>query len=127
MKLGESCIVDTNQIGWEEAKQPWYSKPIRRKILRRDPTTGAILHVLVNYPAALNAPAHQHSCAHTLFVLENEMIINGRAYLAGTYAHFPAGELMIHTSPDDRDCTFLLFFEAQPDFVLADGKTYDVR
>jgi hypothetical protein len=92
MELGSPHIVDTNQVEWEEVKQPWYAKPIRRKVLRRDPETGAV-HLLINYPAGLNAPAHHHSCSHTLFVLENELTINGRAYPAGTYAHFPAGEI----------------------------------
>lgn len=125
MELGSPHIVDTNQVEWEEVKQPWYAKPIRRKILRRDAETGAV-HLMVNYPAGLNAPAHHHSCAHTVFVLENELFINGRAYPAGTYAHFPAGEVMLHTSPADKDCTFLLYFSAQPDFIVLGGPAYTV-
>ena len=126
MELGQPHIVDTTQIEWEEVKQPWYAKPIRRKILRRDAETGA-LHLLVNYPPALNAPAHQHSCAHTIFILENELVINGQVYPAGVYAHFPAGELMLHTTPEDKDCTFLLFFAGSPDFIVAGGPAYEVR
>lgn len=126
MNLGKPHIVASNQVAWEEVKQPWYAKPIRRKILRRDEQTGA-LHLLVNYPADLNAPAHHHSCAHTLLVLENELLINGQSYPAGTYAHFPAGEVMLHTSPPDQDRTFLLMFEAHPDFVVEGGPAYTVR
>ena len=125
-ELNNTYIVDTNQVEWEEIKQPWYSRPIRRKILRQDPETGGI-HILVNYPPALHAPAHRHSCAHTIFVLDNELVINGQVYPAGTYAHFPAGETMIHTSPEDKGCMFLILFEARPDFTLADGRTYAVE
>ncbi|NJN94124.1 MAG: hypothetical protein HC875_08540 [Anaerolineales bacterium] len=53
-------LVDTNQIEWEEVTQPWYTQPIRRKVLRRDPDTGRT-HLLVTYPAGLNAPVHRHS------------------------------------------------------------------
>jgi quercetin dioxygenase-like cupin family protein len=126
MEFGNPIIVDTNQEGWEEVKQPWYAKPIRRKVLHRDAVTGG-LHILVNYPKDLQAPAHHHSCAHTIFVLENALIINGQTYPAGTYAHFPAGETMLHTSPEDQDCTFLIFFASQPDFVVEGGPSYRVQ
>ncbi len=120
MSLGTPHIVETYQIDWEEVQQPWYSKPIRRKILKRDPETGHA-HLLINYPAGLNAPVHRHTFAHTIFILENELVINGQIYSAGTYAHFPAGETMSHTSTPERDCTFLIFFEGLPDFMVEEN------
>ncbi|MFN8456192.1 MAG: cupin domain-containing protein [Anaerolineae bacterium] len=110
MLLAPPHLVDTNQIEWEEVSQPWYSKPIRRKVLRRDPDTGRT-HLLITYPAGLNAPVHRHSFAHTIFILENELVINGVRYGPGTYAHFPAGESMSHTSTSEHDCTFLIFLK----------------
>ena len=117
MVLGIPHIIETHQVDWEEVEQPWYAKPIRRKLLRRDPDTG-VTHLLVNYPAGLNAPVHRHTSDHTIFILENELLINGRIYAAGTYAHFPAGETMQHTSTQERDCTFLIFFTGLPDFIV---------
>jgi hypothetical protein len=34
---------------------------------------------------------------------------------------------MQHTSPEDKDCTFLLFFAALPDFIVAGGPAYQVQ
>lgn len=121
MALGNPIIVETAQMAWEQASQPWYSQPFQRKLLRRDQATGAV-DLLIRYPAGMNAPVHRHACAHTIFVLENELLINGRPYPAGTYAHFPAGERMTHTSSAQRDCTFLISFAGPADFILEEER-----
>jgi quercetin dioxygenase-like cupin family protein len=119
MELGKPLIVETNRINWEELSQPWYSKPIQRKVLRRDSESGAT-DLLIRYPAGLVAPIHRHTYAHAIFVLEHELIINDKEYPTGTYAYFPAGELMSHVAPPERDCLFLICFEGPPDFIIAE-------
>jgi quercetin dioxygenase-like cupin family protein len=116
-------IHDVRKVELEETVRPWYGKPIRRKVLRKDPITGA-LDALITYPPALNAPAHRHNCSHTMFILDGKMLINGKAYGAGTYAYFPANETMTHTTPPDSQCTFLLMFERSTEFIVEGGPTY---
>jgi hypothetical protein len=125
MKLGNPIISNLRDIEFETASPPWYPKPIERRVLYRDPDSGA-LHLAIRYPAALNAPAHRHNCAHTMFILDGSLLINGERYGPGTYAHFPAGETMIHTTPYDSSCTILLCFEKAPEFTVEGGQTYTI-
>ena len=120
MKLGAPYILDTSRSDWEEIRQPWYSKPFLRKVLRRDPSTGAT-DLLIRYPAGMVAPAHRHAFSHMIFVLDNELIINGEPHPSGTYAYFPAGQVMTHVSSAAHDCTFLICFEGPPDFIIVES------
>jgi anti-sigma factor ChrR (cupin superfamily) len=125
MKLGSPIIFNVEDVEFETVKLEWYPKSIEIKMLYTDPDSGAP-HAVIRYPAGLNAPAHRHNCAHTIFVLEGTLLINGSRYGSGTYAHFPKGESMIHTTPDDSTCTMLFFFEKEPTFIMEDGTTYQV-
>jgi quercetin dioxygenase-like cupin family protein len=125
MKSGSPIIFNVEGVEFETATPEWYPKPIERKILFKDPASGA-LHVVIRYPAGLNAPAHRHNCAHTMFVLDGAILINHERYGPGTYAHFPAGESMIHTTPEDSTCTILLIFERSPEFIVEGGPTYKI-
>ena len=123
MEYGTIIMEVLKDLPLEEAAPAWYPKPIQRKILYHDPDTGA-RHILVRYPADLNAPAHHHNCAHTIIVLENDMIVNGRIVTPGTYCHFPAGETMLHTSTRDSDCLFLIMFDKAAQFIVEGGETF---
>ena len=126
MNYGTVVLAELQAVRLEEAHPPWYPKPIRRKVLYHDPGSGA-RHILVRYPADLNAPAHHHNCAHTIVVVEHDMIINGRVVGPGTYCHFPAGQTMLHTSTKDQDCLFLIMFDQAAQFIVEGGGTYDIR
>ena len=125
MEANAPLIRDISEVEFEESKPAWYAKPIKRKVLWKDPNTGA-LHLIIRYPQGLGAPEHRHNCAHTMFILDGHMVINGKTCGRGTYAHFPANKPMVHTTPDDDDCTFLLFFEKSPEFTIEGGKTYKI-
>jgi quercetin dioxygenase-like cupin family protein len=125
MKLGNPIIHNIGDIQLEKAFPPYYVKPIERKVLFQDPESGA-LHFVVRYPAGLNAPAHRHNCAHTMFVLDGAILINGERFGPETYAHFPAGETMIHTTLEDSECTMILIFHKSPEFIVEGGETYKV-
>lgn len=125
MKLGNPLIYNVNEVELEERSPAWYAKPIKRKLMRRDSATGA-LHVLNAYPPGLNGPAHRHNCAHTMLILRGQMLINGKPYGPGTYAYFPPGETMVHTTPPDQECAFLLLFDSAPEFIVEGGKTYKI-
>jgi len=125
MNYGTFVMGSLQNLPIEEAHPPWYPKPIQRKVLFHNPDTG-VRHILVRYPADLNAPVHSHNCAHTIVVLENDMNINGQIVGPGTYCHFPAGQTMLHTSTEDNDCLFLIMFDGKAQFIIDDGETYDI-
>jgi hypothetical protein len=33
---------------------------------------------------------------------------------------------MVHTTPPDQECAFLLFFDGAPEFRIEGGKTYQI-
>jgi len=125
MEYGTAVIESLKDLPLEDAAPAWYPRPIQRRVLYHDPETG-VRHILVRYPADLNAPVHRHNCAHTILVLENEMIINGRTVGPGTYCHFPAGQRMLHTSTREHDCLFLIMFDQAAQFMVEGGETYTI-
>ncbi len=125
MEYGTVVVEALRDAPLEEAHPAWYPKPIRRRVLYHNPETG-VRHILVRYPADLNAPAHHHNCAHTIVVLENEMMINDAVVGPGTYCHFPAGQTMLHTTTKDRDCLFLIMFDGAAQFSIEGGETYTI-
>jgi quercetin dioxygenase-like cupin family protein len=50
----------------------------------------------VRYPPTLVATRHRHTAAHTIVVIEGELLANGQPLGTGGYAHFPAGTPMRH-------------------------------
>jgi len=125
MNYGTVVLEDLKQVTLEAVHPAWYPKPIARRVLSHNERTGA-RHILVRYPADLNAPAHHHNCDHTIVVVENDMIINGEVVGPGTYCHFPAGEVMLHTSTAERDCLFLIMFDGPAEFCVEGGETYTI-
>ena len=77
-----------------------YDQPIGLRLLYEDPGGGEE-HYLVRYPAGLKGRPHQHTAAHTIIVLEGQLDANGRVIGPGSYAHFPAGEVMRHQAAGD--------------------------
>jgi quercetin dioxygenase-like cupin family protein len=80
-------------------------------------------HYLVRYPAGLTGRPHQHTAAHTIIVLEGRLEANGRVIGPGSYAHFPAGEVMRHQAAGDCPCLFVLLFHGPFDVRLADRES----
>jgi Cupin domain len=69
--------------------------------------------------AGLTGRPHQHTAAHTIIVLEGQLDANGRVIGPGSYAHFPAGEVMRHQAAGDGPCLFVLLFHGPFDVRLA--------
>jgi quercetin dioxygenase-like cupin family protein len=95
-----------------------YDQPIGLRPLYEDPDGEE--HYLVRYPAGLTGRPHRHTAAHTIVVLEGHLDANGRVIGPGSYAHFPAGQLMRHQAAGDASCLFVLLFHGPFDVQLAD-------
>jgi quercetin dioxygenase-like cupin family protein len=103
----------------DQAAAAVYDQPIGLRLLYEDPGSGEE-HYVVRYPAGLKGRPHQHTAAHTIIVLEGHLDANGRVIGPGSYAHFPAGEVMRHQAAGDGPCLFVLLFHGPFDVRLAD-------
>ena len=92
-----------------EAAAAVYDRPIGLRLLFEDPVSGDE-HYLVRYPIGLKGLVHRHTAAHTIVVLEGQLVVNGQVIGPGAYAHFPAGEPMRHQATEDVSCLFVLLF-----------------
>lgn len=102
----------------DQAAAAVYDQPIGLRLLYEDPGSGEE-HYVVRYPAGLKGRPHQHTAAHTIIVLEGQLDANGRVIGPGSYAHFPAGEVMRHQAAGDGPCLFVLLFHGPFDVRLA--------
>lgn len=91
-----------------------YDRQIESRVLYKDPASGAG-HYLLRYPAGLRTRSHRHSAAHTMVILEGSMEVNGEVVGAGSYCHFPAGEVMRHAPAGDGPCLFVIIFDGPVD------------
>lgn len=121
MEYGAAAIVD--ELRSLELAEPSaaaaaiYDRPIGLRLLHAEP--GGEEHYLVRYPAGLRGRPHQHTAAHTIVVLEGQLDANGRVIGPGSYAHFPAGQVMRHQAAGDAPCLFVLLFHGPFDVELA--------
>ena len=111
--LGSATIVDRLQT--VELHDPGpaataiYDRPIGLRLLYEDPASGEE-HYLVRYPPGVRGRPHRHAAAHTIVVLDGWLDANGRVIGPGSYAHFPAGEVMRHQATEDGPCRFVMLF-----------------
>lgn len=125
MKYGAAIIIDG--LTSLELKEPTaaaaaiYDQPISLRLLHEEP--GGEEHYLVRYPAGLRGRQHLHTAAHTIVVLEGQLDANGRVIGPGSYAHFPAGQVMRHQAAGDAPCLFVLLFHGPFDVRLADEES----
>jgi quercetin dioxygenase-like cupin family protein len=123
MEYGAAIIV--GELASLELEEPSpaaaavYDQPIALRLLYQDPGGGEE-HYLVRYPAGLKGRRHLHAAAHTIVVLEGKLDANGRVVGPGSYAHFPAGQVMRHQAAGDAPCLFVLLFHGPFDVRLAD-------
>jgi quercetin dioxygenase-like cupin family protein len=121
MEYGAATIVDElRSMGLTEpsaAAAAVYDQPIGLRLLYEEP--GGEEHYLVRYPAGLRGRPHQHTAAHTIVVVEGQLDANGRVIGPGSYAHFPAGQVMRHQAAGDAPCLFVLLFHGPFDVQLA--------
>lgn len=122
MEYGAAIIL--GDLASLELKQPSpaaaaiYDRPVGLRLLHEDPDGGEE-HYLVRYPAGLKGRPHQHTAAHTIVVLEGQLDANGRVIGPGSYAHFPAGQVMRHQAAGNAACLFVLLFHDPFDVRLA--------
>ena len=123
MGYGNAVII--GELGSLELTAPspaaaaMYDQPIGLRLLYSEPGGGEE-HYVVRYPAGLKGRAHQHTAAHTIIVLGGELEANGREIGPGSYAHFPAGEVMRHQAAGEGPCLFVLLFHGPFDMRIAD-------
>jgi quercetin dioxygenase-like cupin family protein len=123
MEYGTAIIID--ELGSLELKAPTpgaaavYDQPIGLRLLYADP--GGEEHYVVRYPAGLKGRPHRHTAAHTLIILDGHLDANGQVIGPGSYAHFPAEQVMRHQAAGDGPCLFVLLFHGPFDVRLADG------
>ena len=113
MKHGSATIVE--KLASLELREPGaaaaavYDRPIALTQLYQDPASGEE-HYLIRYPAGTKGRLHTHSVAHTFVVLEGKLDADGEIIGPGSYAHFPAGQPMLHQATDDEPCLFVAIF-----------------
>ena len=56
-----------------------------------------------------------------IVVLEGELDANGHVTGPGSYAHFPAGEVMRHQAAGDEPCLFVILFHGPFDIELVEA------
>jgi quercetin dioxygenase-like cupin family protein len=123
MQYGEATIVDNLRA--LELQPPGaaaaavYDRPIGLRQLYADASSGAE-HYLVRYPPGLKGRLHRHTAAHTMIILEGRLMANGQIIGPGAYAHFPAGEPMLHEAADNAACLFVLLFDGPFDVCTLD-------
>ncbi len=123
MEYGTAVII--GELGSLELSAPspgaaaMYDQPIGLRLLYADPGQGEE-HYVVRYPAGLKGRPHQHTAAHTIIVLDGQLDANGRVIGPGSYAHFPAGQVMCHQAAGEGPCLFVLLFHGPFDVRLAD-------
>jgi quercetin dioxygenase-like cupin family protein len=121
MKYGTAIIV--GELASLELQEPAsaaaavYDQPIGLRLLYEEPG-GAEEHYLVRYPAGLRGRPHRHKAAHTIVVLDGQLDANGIVIGPGSYAHFPAGQPMLHQAAGDAPCLFVLLFHGPFDVAL---------
>jgi hypothetical protein len=122
-ELGTAVIVE-DPLAVErrppgDAAAAVYDRPISLGLLYEDAASGDE-HYVVEYPPDLKGHVHRHTAAHTIVVLKGKLDANGQVIGRGSYAHFPAGELMRHQAADEGGCVFLLMFHGRFDVQLVD-------
>ena len=124
MEYGLAFVVDDlRSLALEEpgaVAAAAYDRPIGLRRLFADAESGEE-HYVVRYPAGVTARPHRHSAAHTIVVLEGELDANGHVIGPGSYAHFPAGEVMRHQPAGENPCLFVILFHGPFDVELVEG------
>ena len=104
-----------------EAAAALYDRPIALTLLYEDPVSGEE-HYLVRYPAGTKGLTHTHTSAHTFIVLEGRLDANGQVIGPGSYAHFPAGEPMLHQATESGPCLFVAIFHGPFDVQVVNDQ-----
>ncbi|MDQ3659766.1 MAG: DUF4437 domain-containing protein [Actinomycetota bacterium] len=122
MEYGEAIILDhLDSVEMDKSQPVIYDREIGLRLLYEDPHSGA-RHLLIRYPAGLNAQLHRHTAAHTIVVLEGRLGVNDEVIGPGSYCHFPAGEPMFHAPAGEEGCLFVTIFHGPFDVEpLEDG------
>jgi quercetin dioxygenase-like cupin family protein len=103
-------VADPAGLALGESSLEIYSAAIGVRLLYQDPASGAE-HYLIRYPPGMTALRHQHSAAHTIVVLEGQLVANGHALGPGGYCHFPARTAMHHAPAAGAGCLFVTIFD----------------
>ncbi len=102
MDYGRAIIVDDlASVELGPSRPVIYDREIDLRLPYEDPASGAE-HDLIRYPAGLTTPAHRHTAAHTIVILEGWLEVNDKVIGPGAYCHFPAGEAMRHAPARGR-------------------------
>ena len=118
MDYGNAVVADELAGSDLEKSHPIiYDREIEVRTLYEDPVSGAE-HYLIRYPAGLQTKMHRHTEAHTFVVLEGRLEVNGRIIGPGAYAHFPAGEPMVHRPAENESCLFVVVFTGPVDMTI---------
>jgi len=120
MKYGRAVIVDhLESVELRPGRSDVYDREIQLQTLFEDPKSGAE-HYLIRYPAGLRTRLHTHSASHAVVVLEGRLEVNGQVIGPHAYAHFPAGEAMVHAPADGGSCLFVIVFDGPVDAKVVD-------
>lgn len=101
LSMGGLLFARAAKLPWEPGRTP----AINKKVLFRDPQRGYATWLVRMAPGAVY-PAHRHSDAEELYLLEGDLLVSGVLMQAGDYCHAERGSE--HRDVSTRDgCVFL--------------------
>lgn len=72
-----------------------------------DGDTGMMIK-LIRYPKGNVTPAHNHNCAHGMYVIKGTLYTDSGNFGPGSFVWFPEGDVMTHGGKDeDVECLFI--------------------
>jgi anti-sigma factor ChrR (cupin superfamily) len=85
--------------------QPYQVPGVSIAILYEDPIKREIV-CLLRAEAGVCYPSHRHTCAEEIFMLEGDLVVNGKVYGVGDYIRSASGT--IHSPHTETGCMFFI-------------------
>ena len=112
-------FIQSQTIPWEQLPDSSPRAGAMRRLLSRDPASGATSNVLRCPPGWHYDGAHRLGCAEEFFVLDGNLVINGVAYGRGDYAYLPAG--FERSDMSSAGAEAIVYWEGQLELAAADA------
>lgn len=107
MKKLEPMVMDLDRMPWNYRPTSTTGKIFGKKQMLLDEETGMEINYM-HYPAGFTTIKHRHPAGHGLFVLEGQLLTDGKLYGPGTFVWYPEGIETDHGATEYEDLKCLL-------------------